>query len=729
MTSTLPHSGPPASEDAHRQPAAFDDDLASSLTALSHLVMRDSELAGTLTHIADFATRAIPGADGAGLTLFQDDRPDTVVATAPFVREADALQYDIGEGPCITATAERRTVRSGSLGRDAAFPRFGARVVKLGLHSMLSLPLVNADKVLGSINVYAHEQDAFDDRAAELGELFAAPAAVSVQSAQSLSEVYRVVTRLQLAMSNGKAALRATDAADDVDGTVDGLLSRVSHELRTPLNAILGFAQLLELDSLSASQRETVEQIVGGGRQLLKTINNVFDIAPHDFAGLHLTAEHVLVTDLLDDAIKTVHPFAAGREIAISVHDSEAVAQLRVSADPDRVKQVLLNLLSNAVEYNRPGGRVDITFSVPGNDQVALAVTDTGTGIAAADLAQLFSPTDRIDQDTDTGGTGIGLALSQHLVALMGGHLDVESRLGEGSTFTLTMPLAAAPAVEPAPSRGTAVTTSSLLYIEDNPTNVRLMRGILDRAPGWTMEHAGLGMQGLELAERNHPDLIMLDLHLPDVDGIDVVHALQANPHTSDIPVIIVSADALPRHMRLLTDAGADRYLTKPVQVSEVLDVLGVRVAPTVPALGAVPPEPPWVVRDAPPTTKTVLYIEDDSANIRLVDRILGLRGDVTLHSATTGEQGLTAVRDADPDLVLLDRGLPDMRGDEVLRRLKASPDTADIPVVVISGDVGGDEIAESLRLGAAVYLRKPIDMDELLHTVELYCGRALEPR
>jgi GAF domain-containing protein len=185
-------------------PTADDVDLRESLADLSRLAASEGQqgLEQMLTHVAEFAVRAIPGADGAGLTLFQDDRPDTVVASAEFVREVDAIQYGIGEGPCITAAAEGRTVRSGSLGGDRAWPRFGPRIGRLGVHSVLSLPLLSPDGVLGSMNVYAHARDAFDERAAELGELFAVPAAVSVQNAQTLSQARRLATNLQTALTN-----------------------------------------------------------------------------------------------------------------------------------------------------------------------------------------------------------------------------------------------------------------------------------------------------------------------------------------------------------------------------------------------------------------------------------------------------------------------------------------------------------------------------------------------
>ncbi|WP_035792076.1 GAF and ANTAR domain-containing protein [Kitasatospora mediocidica] len=204
--SERPDAPPPGDEPDRADRAAADDaDLRESLADLSRLATGRLDLRAMLTHVAEFAVRAIPGADGAGLTLLENDRADTIVASADFVREVDAVQYGIGEGPCITAAAERRTVRSAHLGRDPSWPRFGPRVSRLGVHSVVSLPLLAGDGVLGAMNVYARTEDAFDARAVELGELFAVPAAISVQNAQALAQAQRLATQLQSALTHRAA--------------------------------------------------------------------------------------------------------------------------------------------------------------------------------------------------------------------------------------------------------------------------------------------------------------------------------------------------------------------------------------------------------------------------------------------------------------------------------------------------------------------------------------------
>ncbi|MCW2539381.1 MAG: Signal transduction histidine kinase [Frankiales bacterium] len=426
--------------------------------------MHPHSLPDTLEHIAVFAVKAIPGAEGAGLTLFQGNRADTIVASARFVHDVDAAQYSIGEGPCITAAAERRTVRLASVDADGPYPRFGPRAAEMGIQSMLSLPLLSEGidgDVLGSINVYARERNVFDDRAQELGELFAIPAAISVRNAQALSEALLLTGRLEAALVKRAAEDRATGAllrravrdreeADTATAAADiraevavaannGLVSRMSHELRTPLNEVLGFAQLLDLDVLTPDQHASVAHILHGGRHLLTMIDDVLEIAGNSADQLDHALEPVLMSDVLTDAIRAAGPLATATDITIHYEATGRDAARYVRANRGKLRQILGQLLSNAVKYNRPGGRVDVSCALITGSRLAVSIADNGFGIALVDLPRLFVPFDRIDVTQE--GTGIGLALSQQLTIRMGGHLDVRSVLGEGSTFTITLPI------------------------------------------------------------------------------------------------------------------------------------------------------------------------------------------------------------------------------------------------------------------------------------------------
>jgi signal transduction histidine kinase/ActR/RegA family two-component response regulator len=354
-------------------------------------------------------------------------------------------------------------------------------------------------------------------------------------------------------------------------------LSRMSHELRTPLNAILGFAQVLETGSLDEDQTESVRQILKGGRHLLELINEVLDIARIDSGHLALSLEPVRVSEVVQETIDLIRPLA-GRQ-GVKLEDRCRAGEAFVRADRQRLKQVLLNLASNAVKYNRRGGRV--TFSTAATiDGLDIRVTDTGPGIAHEYVDRMFSPFDRLGAGTtEVEGTGIGLCLSKRLTEAMGGQISVETALGRGSIFTVRLPTAenllavTRPPAEPtahvlAPGR-----TVELLYIEDNLSNLKLVERVLAGRPVKIVS-AMQGELGLELARNRHPDLVLLDLHLPGMGGEQVLACLRDDHQTADIPVVVLSADATPARIARVSAAGAAAYLTKPLDVSTFLSVI-----------------------------------------------------------------------------------------------------------------------------------------------------------
>jgi PAS domain S-box-containing protein len=358
-------------------------------------------------------------------------------------------------------------------------------------------------------------------------------------------------------------------------------LSRMSHDLRTPLNAILGFAQLLDLESPGDKARESVAHILRGGEHLLALINEVLDIARIEAGHLSLSHEPVGAFDIVDLAMEFVRPLAAHRGISLVVDKSNA-ADCMVLADRQRLNQVLLNLLSNAVKYNRPGGRVTVSFEVVGG-RLRIRVSDTGAGIPPAKLVLLFQPFERLGaEQTAVEGTGLGLALSRGLAEAMGGTLGVESQIDQGSTFWVELALTDAPerrAEVPvngatAPSLAPPDTIGVVLYIEDNRSNVRLMERVLERRPGVRLLHAPRGEDGISMAQAQRPDLILLDLHLPDMSGEDVLGRLWQDPELRKIPVAVLSADATPAQVRRLHASGALAYLTKPLDISRVIRLL-----------------------------------------------------------------------------------------------------------------------------------------------------------
>jgi signal transduction histidine kinase/ActR/RegA family two-component response regulator len=412
-----------------------------------------------------------------------------------------------------------------------------------------------------------------------------AEAAAHVERRRAEADVRRLNAELEHRVIERTAQLAAARLeAERANRAKSAFLSNMSHDLRTPLNAILGFAQLLELDEVSDDHRECVAQILRGGTHLLALINEVLDIARIEAGHLSLSMEPVDAVETAELAVELVRPLAAQRGIEIAIDGPAAGAV--VLADRQRLSQVLINLLSNAVKYNRPQGRITVAFAAAGPERMRLAVTDTGAGISSEKLRLLFQPFARLGAEhTAVEGTGLGLALSRGLAEAMGGTLGVDSVIDRGSTFWIELACAKAlqphAAVENAPAArlDPARAQGVLLYIEDNQSNVRLMQRVLERRPGVRLVHAPHGEAGLALASAERPDLIFLDLHLPDMPGEEVLRRLTADATLRAIPVAVLSADATPAQSRRLKASGAVAYLTKPIEIRDVIAMVDERLA------------------------------------------------------------------------------------------------------------------------------------------------------
>jgi PAS domain S-box-containing protein len=373
---------------------------------------------------------------------------------------------------------------------------------------------------------------------------------------------------------------QAKEQADAANRAKSEFLSRMSHELRTPLNAVLGFAQLLELDDLTADHRESVGLIRKAGSHLLDLINEVLDLSRVESGSMALSLEPVLLRQVIDESLGLIAPQARARRITVAHRDLSSCT-LVVRADAQRLKQVLVNLLSNAVKYNRIGGRIDLDWAAV-DDRVRLRVRDTGPGIPGPLRERLFVPFDRLGAEhTDVEGSGVGLALSRLLMAAMSGTLQLDPGPGTGATFSLDLPADTSDAdpATPTPAPGPDRAQCTVLSIEDNLSNLRLLERVVAHRSGWRLVHALQGSLGLELARATVPDLVLLDLHLPDLPGEEVLAALQADPATRSLPVYVVSADATQGQRRRLLAAGARGYLTKPIDIRQLLEVLDLHAA------------------------------------------------------------------------------------------------------------------------------------------------------
>ncbi len=393
-----------------------------------------------------------------------------------------------------------------------------------------------------------------------------------LERSQTQAELYRV--RSEAYKQNALAADQANRAKSE-------FLSRMSHELRTPLNAILGFAQLLGISSLSPNDRESVDQISKAGKHLLGLINEVLDIARIESGRIDLSLEAINPLDSVIESLDLIRPLAVQSGIQLLIGEDLKDNRFRITADRQRLKQILINLLSNAVKYNKKAGSVRVWFGLEGAERLRINVTDTGVGITSSKLEQLFTPFERLGaEQSRIEGSGIGLALSKRLSEAMGGKIGVSSRPGEGSTFYIELPIVSEIVstsgtvlndlkLEAAPSK-----PSTVVYIEDNPANIRLVQLILANRPHVTLLTATDGLSGLELVRQKQPDVVLLDLHLPDIEGQEVLNRLQSDPSTKSIPVVILSADANPEQTAKLLEAGARQYLTKPFDVRTFLQVL-----------------------------------------------------------------------------------------------------------------------------------------------------------
>jgi signal transduction histidine kinase/CheY-like chemotaxis protein len=430
--------------------------------------------------------------------------------------------------------------------------------------------------VRGEISVYRRQQRylARDGRAVPTRSIVSLLRDDQGQPHRIVGVVEDITEHLKL--QDAEAAREMAEAANRAKSD---FLSRMSHELRTPLNAILGFAQLIELDrnaALSDSQRDWIGQIQTAGWHLLDMINDTLDLSRIEAGTLRLDIESIDLPQAIDATLAMVDRAAQARGLIVTqALNAEAV---QVSGDATRVKQILTNLLSNAVKYNIDGGRIHIATRVNAAGAVEVAVSDTGLGMSAEQLAGLFQPFNRLGREQSAlEGTGIGLVISQRLAELMGGSLRARSTQGEGSSFILTLPRAAPAAADEQPhDAGDAEPQRDyhqrvVHYIEDNETNAVVMEGILAQRPQVRLRVSTSGMEGLAAIRAQPPSLILLDMHLPDIEGLQLLRMLKDDPTTAPIPVIVVSADAVAARIRAALDAGAERYLTKPVNVGELL--------------------------------------------------------------------------------------------------------------------------------------------------------------
>jgi signal transduction histidine kinase/AmiR/NasT family two-component response regulator len=363
-------------------------------------------------------------------------------------------------------------------------------------------------------------------------------------------------------------------------------LSSMSHELRTPLSAILGFAQLMESGSPlpTTSQKRSIDQILQAGWYLLELINEILDLALIESGKLSLSLEPISLTEVMRECQDMIEPQAKKRGIGVTFPQFDI--PYFVKADRTRVKQVLINLLSNAIKYNRTHGTVVVEYATSVAGKIRVRVKDTGEGLTREQLAQLYQPFNRLGREaTAEEGTGIGLVMTKRLIEMMGGIIGTESTAGTGSVFWIELDLtserhavlgASVPLALTYPSAQLNAELRTLLYVEDNPANLMLVEDLIARRSDMCLLSARDGIRGIEIARTRRPDLILMDINLPGISGIGALKILSEDPTTAHIPVIALSANAIPRDIEKGLEAGFFRYLTKPIKVNEFMETLDI---------------------------------------------------------------------------------------------------------------------------------------------------------
>jgi signal transduction histidine kinase/CheY-like chemotaxis protein len=413
------------------------------------------------------------------------------------------------------------------------------------------------------------------------------------ERSRAQQEIMRLNGELEVRVLDRTAQLEATNTelvtakavAEKANQAKSAFLSSMSHELRTPLNAILGFTQLLASDSLPLTadkKKEFTGHILKAGKHLLVLINEVLDLAKVESGTLTLSMETVALAEVMRACQELIEPLADQRRIRTIFPQG---GNLHVAADRTRLKQIFLNLLSNAVKYNREGGTVTVGCAAVGSERIRISIQDSGIGLSPKQLENLFQPFNRLGQETGAEeGTGIGLVVTKRLVELMGGELGVNSAVGNGSVFWVELKSVAGYAVESKvtdalPTRINAgqnadASSRTVLYVEDNPVNLKLIQEVIAFRTDLRLLTAGDGNLGVELARAHQPDVILMDIHLPGISGNEALKILRKDPSTAHIPVIALTANAMPRDVANSMSFGFFRYLTKPINIDEFFETL-----------------------------------------------------------------------------------------------------------------------------------------------------------
>jgi len=674
-------------------------DELRALEEVSHAV--SSSLAVDQEVLQTIVSRAVElsGADGG--SIFELDRASgefvlrTCAGTGPAL-EADLrrIRIPLGETFIGRAATESRAEQAPDLRAEPPDPHLDA-LVRDGWRSLIAVPLRREQESIGMLVIRRRTTGPFDPQMVTLLETLASHSAVAIHNARVFRELEAKTLELEVA-SRHKSEF----------------LASMSHELRTPLNAVIGFSDVLlerMFGELNARQEEYVLDIRNSGRHLLDLINEILDLSKIEAGRMELEVGAVSLPALLDQGVAMARERALRHGIALGLTIAPGVGTVR--ADEVKLLQVVVNLISNAVKFTPDGGSVDVRAEVSGTDAL-VTVRDTGIGIPEEERERIFEAFQRGGRGARTSveGTGLGLTLSRRILDLHGGRLWMESTVGEGSTFSFTVPLLAGD-VQGLPDRAAAAVvpplgSDTVLVIEDDRRSADLLRLYLEDA-GYRVAVARDGVDGLDMARRLAPTVVVLDVLLPRLNGWDVLARLKRDAATAAIPVVVVSMlDERGAGFAL----GAAEYLVKPVDHEELLRAVTRCVMP-------------------PGDGRTVVAIDDDPVDLDLVEAVLGPQG-WTVVRALGGEEGVRVVARERPAVVLLDLLMPDIDGFEVVERLRADPRVADVPIVVLTSKDMTAADRERLSGRISVLARKgTFRQDQLAEAVRRLGGARAAPR
>ena len=517
----------------------------------------------------DFTLRALSQlveCDSETVFLLDDEESRlTAMVTYPYTEQVGSVaSFGLGEGIVGWSVAERKAARVADATTD---PRFKTLASGTTPKSVMVMPLESPNRVVGALTLGRKQVKPFTDLEQALVRVIANQAAISLDNAALHASAQRQLQEIALQ----KHELEVANAQIRENSRLKSeFLANMSHELRTPLSSILGFSEILK-DNLAGKmspqqEQECLENIHSSGRHLLNLVNDVLDLSKIEAGRLELQYEEFQVGSCISEVLTVVRPLAERASVNVVVELDNESALLR--ADKGKLKQILYNLLSNAIKFTPEGGQALVkTRTKPRAGQLVLQVKDSGIGIAPDHHEQIFSEFFQVQAAADRQfeGTGLGLALVKRLVGLHGGTIKVDSQLGKGATFTVTLPLRGL--------RPDGQLRNRILVIEDNPSSLELSTLVL-RGQGFKVDTATDGQEGLQMAKAHPYDLILMDIQLPGIDGLTVTRLLKADPRTARTPIVALSARAMLGDEREALEAGCSGYITKPIEVKSFLNTV-----------------------------------------------------------------------------------------------------------------------------------------------------------